>query len=56
LQENDLDSEFGAVAAGDIEGVIEVAAGMSGAAAVHEFALRVSFFLFVRNCTIILCI
>ena len=41
-QDFDLDSEFGAVEAGtDIEGVIEMKAGMNQGA-VHEFNLKVS--------------
>jgi hypothetical protein len=44
-----LDEEFGAVAAGDIEGTIEVTAGMTGAAAVHEFGIRVSLLLLIAS-------
>jgi hypothetical protein len=45
-----LDSTFGAVVPGNIEGVVEITARMNGPAAVHEFGLSVSFLSGIVDC------
>ena len=41
-QDFDLNEEFGAVTAGDVEGTIELVGRMNGPYATHEMGLRVS--------------
>ena len=50
-----MDETLGGVAAGDVDGVIELNARMNGPAAVHEFGLRVSR-LFCTVLLLVLCL